>query len=90
MSGHTIGVDHTARAGHDNWMHEFTVADVLGCLGADLTDAARRVADFPPSVQASKAVVELQTITTATDALSLEVHRVLAVVAEVINSLTAR
>ena len=62
-------------------MDGFTVADVLGCVGADLTDVARRVGELPAEVQAAAAGVELSTITTAHDALSREVHRVLVLVA---------
>lgn len=61
-------------------MDDFTVSDVLGCVGADLTDVAQRVAGLPPEVQAAAAGIELTTITTPTDALSVEVHRVLALV----------
>jgi hypothetical protein len=65
-------------------MGDFTVADVLGCVGADLTDAARRVALLPPGLQAAAAAVELSTITTATDELSVAVARVLAIVADAV------
>lgn len=68
-------------------MDDFTVADVLGCLGADLTYVARMVAELPPEVQAAAACIELATITTARDALTHEVARVLALVA---SALAAR
>ena len=61
-------------------MADFEVADVLGCVGADLIDLSRRVALLPPDLQAAAAVVEYGTITTATDSLSIEVARVLALV----------
>lgn len=61
-------------------MTDFEVADVLGCVGADLIDVAQRVEGLPPNLQAAAAAIELDAITTATDALSVEVARVLAVV----------
>ena len=62
-------------------MDDFTIADVLGCLGADLTDVARMVGELPAEVQAAAASIELATITTPRDALTHEVARVLALVA---------
>ena len=62
-------------------MDDFTIADVLGCLGADLTDVARMVGELPAEVQAEAASIELATITTPRDALTHEVARVLALVA---------
>jgi hypothetical protein len=59
----------------------YTPADLLGCLAADLSDVARRVAILPPELQAAAAAVELANITTARDPLSVEVDRVLQVVA---------
>ena len=68
-------------------MDEFTVADVLGCVGADLTDVARRVGELPPEVQAAAAGTELATITTPRDGLTRAVARVHARIA---SSVTAR
>ena len=57
------------------------VADILGCVGADLIDVAQRVEGLPPNLQAAAAAVELGTITTPRDALTVDVARVLALVA---------
>ena len=66
-------------------MTDYEVADVLGSVGADLIDVARRVCEFPPNFQAAAAAAEVATITTADDALSVEVARVLAVVVAAIG-----
>ena len=62
-------------------MTDYEVADVLGCVGADLIDVAQRVETLPPGLQAAAAAVELGTITTPRDALTVEFARVLAAVA---------
>ena len=74
---------------HDGVMNpdEFTVGDLLGCAGADLTDVARRVADLPPDVQVTAAVVELATVTVADDPLSQQVGRLLDAVAAFLTGL---
>ena len=66
-------------------MTDYEVADVLGSVGADLIDVARRVCEFPANFQAAAAAAEVATITTATDELSLEVARVLAVVVRTVE-----
>lgn len=55
----------------DDVDQEFTVADLLGCVGADLIDAARRVEDFPPALQAAASSLELAGMTSSQDALSM-------------------
>lgn len=62
-------------------IENFTLADVLGCLGADLIDVAQCIEQLPPELQVAAAGVELSTSTTATDALSVEVSREVTVVA---------
>lgn len=64
-------------------MDNFTVADALGCVGADLIDVAQRIGQLPPELQAAAAGVELSTIAMANHALSVEVARVLGQVISV-------
>lgn len=64
----------------------------MGCVGSDLIDVAQRVEGLPPNLQAAAAAVELGLVTTATDALSVKVARLLGIFAEslVIDSLDGR
>ena len=62
-----------------------TIADVLGCAAADLQDVARMICGLPADLQPAAALVELASVTTSDDALSLRIRAVLAAVAAVIE-----
>lgn len=61
-------------------MDDFDVADLLGCLGADLTDVSRMIGHLPAGLQSAAAQVEMASVTRANDPLSVAVHRLLGVV----------
>lgn len=81
-SDHPSGESGPTRARALDWlMTDFEVADVLGCLGADLVDVARMTEELPPGLRVSAAQVELSSVTRANDPLSTEVKRLLTLIA---------